>query len=87
MLFHALLCLTLHSEYRKNPPYSIQPKTTANCELPTADLSYRDFRAGDVRHSQADISKAQKLLGYKPGYKISEGLDEAMDWYVESLTQ
>ncbi len=46
---------------------------------------YREYRAGDVRHSQADISKAQKLIGYQPEYKIDEGLDEAMDWYVESL--
>jgi len=46
---------------------------------------YRDFRAGDVRHSQADISKAQNLLGYEPSHKISVGLDEAMDWYVASL--
>jgi UDP-N-acetylglucosamine/UDP-N-acetylgalactosamine 4-epimerase len=43
---------------------------------------YRDFRAGDVRHSLADIGKAQKLLNYCPKYKISKGLDETMDWYV-----
>ena len=48
---------------------------------------YRDFRAGDVRHSQANIDKAQNLLGYQPKYKISEGMDEAMDWYVSSLTK
>jgi UDP-N-acetylglucosamine/UDP-N-acetylgalactosamine 4-epimerase len=46
---------------------------------------YRDFRAGDVLHSQADISKAKNLLGYQPSHKIAEGLDEAMDWYVNSL--
>lgn len=46
---------------------------------------YRDFRAGDVRHSMADISKAKQLLGYQPTHKISEGLDEAMDWYIEAL--
>ena len=43
---------------------------------------YRDFRSGDVRHSQANIDKAQKLLDYHPQFKISEGLDEAIDWYV-----
>lgn len=53
--------------------------------LSKKEPTYRDFRAGDVRHSQADISKAQQLLGYQPSHKISEGLDEAMDWYVESL--
>jgi UDP-N-acetylglucosamine 4-epimerase len=46
---------------------------------------YRDFRAGDVRHSLADISKAQSLLGYSPDYKIDQGLDEAMDWYISDL--
>jgi UDP-N-acetylglucosamine/UDP-N-acetylgalactosamine 4-epimerase len=46
---------------------------------------YQDFRAGDVRHSQANIDKAQELLGYRPKYMISEGMDEAMDWYVNSL--
>jgi len=47
---------------------------------------YKDFRAGDVRHSQANIDKAQKLLGYKPKYMISSGMDEAIDWYIESLS-
>ena len=42
----------------------------------------RDFRAGDVRHSQADISKAVGLLGYQPSHNITQGLDVAMDWYV-----
>jgi UDP-N-acetylglucosamine 4-epimerase len=46
---------------------------------------YRDFRAGDVRHSQANIDKAQALLDYQPKYMISEGMDEAIDWYVKSL--
>ena len=46
---------------------------------------YRDFRAGDVRHSQANIDKAKELLDYQPKYIISKGMDEAMDWYVASL--
>lgn len=46
---------------------------------------YVDFRAGDVRHSQADISKAGKLLGYQPAYDIQRGLDTAMPWYVKFL--
>jgi UDP-N-acetylglucosamine 4-epimerase len=49
--------------------------------------SYRDFRAGDVRHSLADISKARTLLGYEPSHRILEGLVEAMDWYVSDLTK
>ncbi len=47
--------------------------------------SYRDFRAGDVRHSLADIHKAQTLLGYAPSHRIGAGLLEAMDWYVLNL--
>jgi UDP-N-acetylglucosamine 4-epimerase len=47
--------------------------------------SYRDFRAGDVRHSLADVSKARALLGYEPSHRISDGLREAMDWYVANV--
>jgi len=54
-------------------------------ELVIPDPHYRDFRAGDVRHSRADISKAQKLLGYAPKYKIDEGLELSMDWYIDDL--
>jgi UDP-N-acetylglucosamine 4-epimerase len=48
---------------------------------------YRDFRAGDVRHSLADISKARIRLGYAPTHRISEGLACAMDWYEADLTR
>ena len=46
---------------------------------------YRDFRKGDVRHSQADISKARALLGYAPTHTVHAGLKQAMDWYFERL--
>ncbi|HEX7887959.1 MAG TPA: NAD-dependent epimerase/dehydratase family protein [Ramlibacter sp.] len=46
---------------------------------------FRDFRAGDVRHSQADIDKARRLLRYEPTHRIAEGVAEAMPWYVRSL--
>lgn len=49
------------------------------------DPVYRDFREGDVRHSQADVTKAKNLLGYKPQFDISQGIDKAMPWYVKSL--
>ncbi|NMP16543.1 NAD-dependent epimerase/dehydratase family protein [Thalassotalea sp. Y01] len=45
----------------------------------------KDFRAGDVRHSQADISKAREHLGYQPTHNIHQGLAQAMPWYVEHL--
>ncbi len=47
--------------------------------------SLREFRQGDVRHSQADISKAQELLGYAPTHRINEGITAAMDWYYANL--
>ncbi len=51
-----------------------------------SQLIYRDFRAGDVRHSLADISKAEQLLGYAPQYSIDNGLDKAAEWYTANLT-
>lgn len=47
---------------------------------------HRDFRAGDVRHSQADIGKAQRLLGYEPTATIREGVELAMPWYIGFLS-
>jgi len=46
---------------------------------------YRDFRAGDVLHSLADISKINKLLGYEPEYSVESGLDQAAEWYIKNL--
>ena len=46
---------------------------------------YQEFRAGDVRHSQADISKISNSLGYQPQYPIRQGIDKAMPWYVSFL--
>lgn len=51
----------------------------------STEPTYRDFRAGDVRHSQADISKAKKILGYRPYFNISQGIHKAMPWYVQKL--
>ncbi len=46
---------------------------------------YRDFRAGDVRHSQADVSKGQSLLGYDPQFRIFDGISLTMPWYVKNV--
>jgi len=48
---------------------------------------YRDFRAGDVRHSLADISKAATRLGYAPTQRIDQGLALAMPWYIGQAGQ
>ena len=47
-----------------------------------APLVHREFRHGDVRHSQADISKAMRILGYRPTHDTRSGLREAMPWYI-----
>lgn len=51
----------------------------------TKEPVYREFRAGDVRHSQASINKIQSLLGYEPTRKINQGIELAMGWYVNTL--
>ncbi|MBA6389413.1 Vi polysaccharide biosynthesis UDP-N-acetylglucosaminuronic acid C-4 epimerase TviC [Colwellia sp. BRX10-3] len=53
----------------------------------TKTAIYRGFRAGDVRHSQADTSKAKELLGYRPEFRIEQGINKAMPWYVKFLTK
>jgi UDP-N-acetylglucosamine 4-epimerase len=49
-----------------------------------SESKYQPFRAGDVRHSQADINKAKDLLGYAPDYSINDGIIKAMPWYITS---
>ena len=46
---------------------------------------YRPFRSGDVRHSEADIGKAKRLLGYAPTHHVEQGLDAALDWYRKNV--
>lgn len=59
--------------------------TSRKPELSVAPAVYADFRAGDVRHSLADIDKARGLLGYSPTHGVRAGLLEAIDWYVRSI--
>ncbi len=51
----------------------------------TQEAVYRDFREGDVRHSQADITKIQNALGFAPQFDIIQGIEKAMPWYVTSI--
>lgn len=46
---------------------------------------YAPDRAGDIKHSNADISKAKRLLGYEPQYSFDRGLSEAIEWYKDNL--
>lgn len=68
---------TLHS--------SIRDSLLDNNVFFNKEPNYCDFRAGDVRHSQADISKAKKLLGYQPEFRINDGLEKAMPWYIGNV--
>ncbi|WP_353142285.1 NAD-dependent epimerase/dehydratase family protein [Acinetobacter pragensis] len=95
-----ILAATAESDEAKNQVYNVAlgDRTTLN-ELYRAiqdslasngvqfdrDPVYRDFRAGDVRHSQASIAKIQQHLGYAPEFKIAEGIQLAMRWYVDNL--
>lgn len=51
-------------------------------ELTALSPKHGEFRAGDVRHSQADIGKARRLLGFQPTHRLGEGIRAAMPWYV-----
>ena len=96
-----ILAATTQDEAAKNQVYNVAvgDRTTLN-ELYRAiqvalaenqvnferDPVYGEFRAGDVRHSQASIAKIQQHLGYAPKFKIAEGIQLAMRWYVNNLT-
>jgi UDP-N-acetylglucosamine 4-epimerase len=53
----------------------------------SSEASYKDFRAGDVRHSLADIARARDLLGYAPTHSVRAGLSAAMPWYLAAERQ
>ena len=48
----------------------------------SAQPTYRDFRAGDVRHSRADVGKAKRFLGYVPTHSLALGVAQTIPWYV-----
>jgi UDP-N-acetylglucosamine 4-epimerase len=92
-----LLATTTTSPSAKNQVYNVAvgDSTTLNTlftmlrsSLTTQGVSastqpvYREFRAGDVRHSKADIGKAQLLLDYFPRFSMEEGIALAIPWYV-----
>ncbi|HMV12878.1 MAG TPA: NAD-dependent epimerase/dehydratase family protein [Nitrosomonas sp.] len=80
--------IALNERTSLNQLYSMMRKLLINKfpHLQNHQPIYVDFRQGDVRHSQADISKAMNLLGYAPTHRIDKGLEEAMDWYIENLS-
>ncbi len=63
----------------------IAASLSAQYPLQVSNFIHRDFRAGDVRHSLASISKAQTLLGYVPNVKIDAGIMAATPWYIRKV--
>lgn len=70
-----------------NELYESIQKSLLSCDstLRLLQPSYREFRVGDVRHSQADITKSKVKLGYNPKYRIQDGIDKAMPWYMNFI--
>lgn len=62
-----------------------EPLARSYPQLREAKPVYREFRQGDVRMSQADIGKAERLLGYRPQWRVAEGLARTVGWYQEQL--
>ncbi len=54
-------------------------------ELKIKEPIYRDFRAGDIRHSNANIDLAKETLGYEPTHTLADGLKESIAWYIKDL--
>ncbi len=55
-------------------------------DVPEQKPNYRDFRAGDIRHSLASVDKARRVLGFEPVFTVGEGLEIAMEWYRKAAT-
>ena len=97
-----ILAATTQNTDAKNKVYNVAvgQRTTLNelfdaikqallAKIDTLEIgpaTYRDFRPGDVRHSLADISQAETLLGYQPTHTLSQGLEIALNYYIESST-
>jgi UDP-N-acetylglucosamine/UDP-N-acetylgalactosamine 4-epimerase len=63
----------------------IAASLSVQSRVSSSNLIHRDFRAGDVRHSLASISKAQTLLGYEPTVKVGAGITATMPWYISHM--
>lgn len=70
-----------------NDLYQIIRKEVAlhNPNVQSLEPIYRDFRVGDVRHSQADISKISSFLGYEPTHDVGSGLKNTVAWFLEEI--
>jgi len=72
---------TLHNLFR-----AIKSGLESNVEnLSVPKPIYRDFRTGDIRHSNANINKAKEIIGYKPTHTLDDGLVESIEWYINDI--
>ncbi len=65
----------------------IRDKTMERRRLSPPEPVYEDFRPGDIRHSVADVSKIRHSLGYVPTRSVSDGIADAIGWYLENDTR
>lgn len=71
-----------------NELFNMLKVTLTECDVQYGlEPVYRDFRAGDVRHSLADVSKAEREFGYVPSHEVRGGLEEAIGWYVNNAAK
>jgi len=71
-----------------NELFKLLKSTLAGCGvIYNREPVYRGFRAGDVRHSLADVSKADREFGYRPEHNVQSGLEQAIGWYVEDAAK
>ena len=49
----------------------------------SSEMIFKEFREVDVRHSQADITKAKDLLAYEPSHNVEQGMKETVAWYLK----
>ena len=66
---------------------SLKDELTKNQKDYILEPKYNDFREGDVRHSQADISKAKNMLSYEPSHSLLDGIGEIVPWYINNLNR
>lgn len=65
--------------------YSLRSTLIENDKQYSLNPKYQDFRDGDVRHSQANISKAKEMLSYQPSHSLIDGINEIIPWYIRNL--
>jgi UDP-N-acetylglucosamine 4-epimerase len=72
---------------RKNLALQSVIASEARKSISSSLPQYREFQAGDVRHSQANVTKAQQLLGYAPAHTLATGIEKSMLWFCVNINK